>query len=220
VRAVDQAGAFVEARDEYFFDAERLDASAREHDVGDGIERADFVERDFFRRDAVDFSLGNRDALENGERVFFYKIGEVAFLDERADFRVVASVFVMMVLVFVVVLVLVFVFIVIVTAAFFAVLVMMFMPVLVRVLMFMAVMMMLLVVLVFVLVLFVRVRRALVDTEFYALDILALLALEVHVKVADVELGEFPLERGGFHAEVGERADGHVAADAADAVEE
>jgi hypothetical protein len=119
-----------------------------------------------------------------------------------------------------VVMMLVFVFIVIVAAAFFAVSVVMFMPVLVRVLIFMAVMMMLVVVLVLVLVLFVGVRRALVDTEFHAFDVLALLALEVHVKVADVELGEFPLERGGFHAEVGERADGHVAADSADAVEE
>lgn len=68
-------------------------------------------------------------------------------------------------------------------------------------------------------VLLMRVRRALVNAEFHALDPLPLLPLEVHVEVADVDLRELPLERGGFHTEVAQGADGHVAADAGKTVE-
>ena len=70
------------------------------------------------------------------------------------------------------------------------------------------------------LVLRVRVRGAFVDTEFHAFDVLPLLPFEVHVKVADLQLGKLPLESGRLHAEIDERADRHVAADAGDAVEE
>ncbi len=70
-----------------------------------------------------------------------------------------------------------------------------------------------------VVMLIVGVRRALVDAELHALDAVALLALEVHVEVADVHLRELPLERGGLHTEVAKSADGHVAADAGKTVE-
>ena len=63
------------------------------------------------------------------------------------------------------------------------------------------------------------VRRAAVDVEFHALDVLPLRAVVVHVEVADVQLAQLPFERTGFHAEINERADHHVAADAGDAVE-
>ena len=69
------------------------------------------------------------------------------------------------------------------------------------------------------LVLVVGVGGAFVDAEFDAFDGLAQLALEVHVEVADIKLREFPFEGGGFYAEVGEGAYGHVAADAGEAVE-
>ena len=63
------------------------------------------------------------------------------------------------------------------------------------------------------------VRRAAVDVEFHALDVLPLFAVIVHVEIADVQLAQLPFERAGFHAEVNERADHHVATDAGDAVE-
>ena len=68
-------------------------------------------------------------------------------------------------------------------------------------------------------VLVVGVRRALVDPEFHAFDILPVGALEVHVELAKVHFGEFPLEGGGLHAEVAKSAHGHVATDAGKTVE-
>ena len=76
------------------------------------------------------------------------------------------------------------------------------------------------VVVVAVLVLVVGVGRAFVNTEFHAFHLLPLLAVEVHVEIAEVELGEFPLEGGWFHAEIDEGADGHVTGDAGKAIEE
>jgi hypothetical protein len=63
------------------------------------------------------------------------------------------------------------------------------------------------------------VRRAAVDVELHALDILPLRAIVMHVKVAEVQLAEFPLERARLHAEIDQRADHHVAADSGDAVQ-
>ena len=68
-------------------------------------------------------------------------------------------------------------------------------------------------------VLRVRVCRAFVDAKFHPLDALPLLPLEVHVKVADVDLAERPFQRRRLHSEVAQRAHHHVAADAGDAVE-
>ena len=90
------------------------------------------------------------------------------------------------------------------------------MPVLVLVLMFLLLVMM--PVLVFILVM--RVRRAFVDAELDPLDALALLPLEVHVKIAERELREFPFEGGRLDAEIDQCADRHVAADAGGAIEE
>jgi hypothetical protein len=70
------------------------------------------------------------------------------------------------------------------------------------------------------LILRVRVGRAFVDAKFHALDLLPLLAGEVHVEVAEVELRQLPFERGRFHTEIDQRADGHVAADPGEAIEE
>ena len=63
-------------------------------------------------------------------------------------------------------------------------------------------------------ILLVRVRRAFVDAKLHALEMVSLRPLEVHVKVAEIELRQLPFERGRFHAEIDERADRHVAADA------
>ena len=69
-------------------------------------------------------------------------------------------------------------------------------------------------------VLVVRVCRAFVDAELHAFHLLPLLALEVHVEIAEVELRELPFESRGFHAEIDEGAHGHVAGDAGKAIEE
>jgi hypothetical protein len=69
------------------------------------------------------------------------------------------------------------------------------------------------------LILVVGMGRALVNAEFHAFDVLPFFPFEVHVKGADLELGEFPLQSGWFHAEIDEGADGHVAANAGDAIE-
>jgi len=58
-----------------------------------------------------------------------------------------------------------------------------------------------------------------VNAELDPLDGLALFALEVHVKVADLQFGELPFKGGGFDAEVAESADSHVAADAGKTIE-
>lgn len=69
------------------------------------------------------------------------------------------------------------------------------------------------------LILVVRVRRALVDAELHTFDLLPLGAVEVHMEVADLQLGQFPFQSGGFHTEVAQCADHHVAADSGEAVE-
>ena len=66
----------------------------------------------------------------------------------------------------------------------------------------------------------VPVRRPVVDVKFHALDLLPLCEVVVHVEVAEIQLAQLPFERAGFHAQVNECADHHVAADAGDAVEE
>ena len=63
-------------------------------------------------------------------------------------------------------------------------------------------------------------RRAAVDVEFHAFDVLPLCPVMVHVEIADVQLAQLPFERAGFHAEIDECTDHHVATDAGDAVEE
>ena len=200
-----------------FLDAEFLDAHAGQHDVRDGIERPDLVEADGFHRRAVDFRLGFCDAAKNAQRVFLDEVREVTRLQQRADFDVGAAMGMLaavIVLMFMGVLMLMFMLMLV------GVLMFMFMPVFVGMLMLMLMGVgMNLAVLIGVLVLFVGVRAARVDAEFHSLDVLALLALEVHVKIPDVQLGKLPLERGRLHSQVAERADGHVAADARKAVE-
>lgn len=67
----------------------------------------------------------------------------------------------------------------------------------------------------FVLVIAVmRVCCACVDAEFHPFNFAAFLAVKVHVKIPEIELGEFPFQSRGFDSEVTERADRHVAADA------
>ena len=149
----------------------------------------------------MDFPLGHRDALEDREGVLFHERREIAPPDERANFRVAAAVrvFVGMVMLLLMALVRVFVLVMFVTVGMRVRAVFRVPRSAFRVFL---------------------VRFSLVDAELHALDALPLLALEVHVEVAEVELRQLPFERGGLHAEVAQRTDSHVAADAGDAVEE
>ena len=67
-------------------------------------------------------------------------------------------------------------------------------------------------------VLLVPVGCPFMDSELHTFDSLPLLALEVHVEIPKLKLGEFPLEGGRFDAEVAKRTNGHVAADAGNTV--
>ena len=51
-------------------------------------------------------------------------------------------------------------------------------------------------------VLVVGVRRAFVNAELHPFHLLPLLAVEVHMEIAEVELGELPFEGGGLDAEI------------------
>lgn len=236
------------------------------------------MKSDLLWRFAMDFSFGDSHPVEDGNGVFFYKFGEIALLDERADLRktpavgvrvaffsvrmfVAVAVFTMfvMAMVMTVFVRLLAVLVNVTMAAFFSVLVVMaavvgmlvpgvpvtlmgvllmdmavfffvlvivaavvgmFMP-RVRVI-FMRVLMAVVMAAIAVAaidILLVSMGRPFVNAEFDPLDGLALFALEVHVKVTDLQLGELPFEGGGFDAEVAERADSHVAADAGKTIE-
>jgi ABC-type multidrug transport system fused ATPase/permease subunit len=175
------------------------------------------MEGDLTGRHTVDFSLGDRNSLKNAERVFFYEIGKSAFFDERPNLSVGASMRMDMALVFMAVL-LVLMFLLVSVAVF-----MMFVAAIailtVRMLVAVVVMAFLMtMILLLVFILIVGVRCPLMDAELYALDSLAQLSFEMHVELAEVEFGKFPLECGGVHSKIGERADGHVAADTGDAI--
>ncbi|MDB6173251.1 MAG: hypothetical protein JWL59_2562 [Chthoniobacteraceae bacterium] len=57
------------------------------------------------------------------------------------------------------------------------------------------------------------------NAELDSFDALALLALEMHVEIADLQFGEFPLKSGRFDSQVAQGSHGHVAADTGKAVE-
>jgi hypothetical protein len=81
------------------------------------------------------------------------------------------------------------------------------------------VMMMFVFVLVMPFALTLFMRGTLVDAELHSFDLVSLRTVEVHVEIAEIELRQLPFERGRFHAEIDQRADGHVAADAGTAIE-
>jgi hypothetical protein len=73
VRAVDDAAAVMQAGDEDLFHAKRLDPDASAYDIRDGIQRSDFVKLHVCRGLPVDLSFGDRDPLEDAERMFFHE---------------------------------------------------------------------------------------------------------------------------------------------------
>ncbi len=284
VRAFHGAGAIVQGGDENFFHAEELETDADADDVGDGIQRTDFVKLHVFRRLAMDSALRDRDTLEDGERMLFDEVRKLAVLDQFPNLAVAATVRVVAMVVMMVfhlgavtVIVLVamrmgvfvrvrmFFMAVLVLMMFLAVLMLVPVPVFMRmrvtvlvlmglmgmtmlvfmlmsgrvaVLMFMLVRVFVsmivvvvmaaaaIVVMMFVTVLVVvrfvligRVGGPFMNPKLYAFDILPLLPVEMHVKVAEIELRELPFKGGRPNAEIDERTDGHVAADAGKTIE-
>jgi hypothetical protein len=249
VRALHGTVSIVQAAAKDFLHAECFNPHAGQDDVGDAIEGADFVEMDCLGCLTVDFAFGHCDAVKDRDGPLFHEVGEFTAFDHRADFGVGATllmvvmmtmlmlvpvvivimvmirmrviVFLMLMIVVVVAAVpmfsmLVFVMVLMLVAVFMRVLVGVRMPVFVAVTVFLF---LIVVMPAAVAVVMFRVRGAAMDVELHALDILPLGAVVVHVKVSEVQLAQFPFQRAGFHAEVDQGTDHHVAADSGNAVE-
>ena len=70
--------------------AQHLQPNARAHDVHDRIHRAHLMEVHRLGGQAVNFALGGRDPLKNGDGFFLDPIGERARGDELLDLREIA----------------------------------------------------------------------------------------------------------------------------------
>jgi hypothetical protein len=249
MRAFHGAVSVVQAAAKDFLHTERFNSHASQDDVGDAIERADFVEMDCLGCLTVDFAFGHGDAVKDRDGPLFHEVGEFTAFDHRANLGVGATllmVVMMAVLMLVPVVIMIMVMIrmrVIVFLMLMIVVVVAAVPmfpgfVLVMVLMRVAVFVLVLVgvgmpvfvaVTVFLFFFMVMpaavavgmflVRGAAMDIELHALDILPLGAVVVHVKVSEVQFAQFPFQRAGFHAEVDQGTDHHVAADSGNAVE-
>jgi len=191
----------------------------------------------------VDFAFGDCDAMEDADSVLFHKGRQLAGFDELADILKSVAVIVVMIAALVIMVVvtvsvgvfgmrIVVFFISVIMAAAVVVFVLMLMGVgLFGVAVFVGMGLSVIVIAALVLLLsfvgmsvgvfmlmvvlaVVCVGEAVVDIEFHAFDLLPLCALVVHVKLAELQLVEFPFECAGFDAEIDECADSHVAADA------
>jgi hypothetical protein len=175
----------------------------------------------------MDFSFGLRDPLEDADRVALYEFRKVACLDQAPDFPIPAPVVVMFVVLLRVmmamVVLIVAVFMMVMFVAFVLVLVaFVFMP-MALVLVVMMIMVLLVVavlpMVMLLLILIVGMGGAFMDGKLHPLDILPHLALPMGVEIADLEFAQFPLEGGGFHPQVAQGADGHIATDAGETIE-
>jgi hypothetical protein len=71
-----------------------------------------------------------------------------------------------------------------------------------------------------ILPIFFPMNVAFVNGETHPFDLLPPRALEVHVKRADINLRQFPFQRGRFYSQIAQRANRHVSADPGKAIEE
>jgi hypothetical protein len=147
----------------------------------------------------VDFSLGHGDALENGNGFFLHPRREFAFADKFFDVGKVAAIFVGMGVV----------------RGAWCVIVRMSVVVM---MMFVTVFMRAVVAIVTVFVVLVVFVRE-VHVELDAGDALPLLLADVQMEAVEFELLDLAREFVRVHAEVEQRADEHIAADAAEDVE-
>ena len=82
VGALDESPAFMKCGNMQHCDTERFKADTGANDVGDGIQRTDFMEMYFLRRHAMDLPLGHCNALEDGGGMLLYERGKLAGIDE------------------------------------------------------------------------------------------------------------------------------------------
>ena len=85
VLGVDRAAADIDGGRMDLADIEEIERHAGAHDVGDGIDRADFVEVNFFDRHAVHPGFGVAQAPKHIRRILFGAIGERRFVDHRQN---------------------------------------------------------------------------------------------------------------------------------------
>jgi len=153
------------------------------------------------RGHAVNLALRFGDSLENAQRVLFDERRDFTCFDQGANLPVAAAMRVVMS-----VAVIVFGFVMMMRMRALSVFMLMPMPMSVFMLMLM-------------LALLVRMHRTLVDGKPHSFHALPFLPLEVHVKISDVQLREFPFQGGRFDTEIAQRADGHVTADPGETIE-
>jgi hypothetical protein len=206
VSAFDRSVAIVQRRRKDFRNAERLETNACHDDIGDGIEGAHFMKVNVIGGLAVNLPFRNGDAAENSEGVLLYEWRKFAAFKHCSNVSV-GSVF-MFVTMFVATALLVrmleFIPVVVIAAltTFVFVLVVMMMvvviilAVLVLVLVMPMLLLMVMVVMIvrmgmrfFVLVLLRAMNGTFVNCKPHALDLLPLGAIEMHVKLADGQLG-------------------------------
>jgi len=234
VRTLDPAVSFLKLGGVDGLDSESLDRNTGAYHVSDRVQSANFVKENLFRSGTVNFCLSYGDPVKDGQRTFFDKRGQLAAFNQGANMGVLALGR-MSVAVFVRVGVAMFVVMGMATAFVF---VRMNVWLLVAGVLSVSVSVVFLMVttvpLVFGVLMFVGglgylgamivVTRfdmggPFMNAEFHSFDFAPLLPVEMHVKIPQVQFGEFPFQGGRFDAEVAESPNGHVTADAGEAVE-
>jgi hypothetical protein len=196
----------VQCRSENFFDAELLETGARTDNISDRIERADLMKMHLVRRKPMDapFRFGN--TRKDAARVRFDKRGQRAFLEESPNLPITPALFMMrMVLIMMVVVVMSMVSML---SMFTVVISMVSMLVMVMV----RVLLVLLMPMLFM-------RRSGMNTKMHARHLTAAALIEMHMKIAEPQLREFPLECRRIYPEITQRANGHVTADTGETIE-
>src|SRR5690349_20699879 len=85
--AFNKAGAFDYGTRQDARFAQHFQSDGSSDDVHDGIHRANFVKMNLLRRQAMDLSLGDGEALKNGDGFLLYPIGKATGRDQLVDFR-------------------------------------------------------------------------------------------------------------------------------------
>lgn len=71
--AIDPAASFMHRRDIDLLNTERLEARACADDIGDRIQRSNFVEMNVINRHSVDFPFGFRDPVKDAQGMLLHK---------------------------------------------------------------------------------------------------------------------------------------------------
>ena len=85
MRAIDPADAFNDRTCQHARFAQQLQSNTGADDINNRIDRADFMEMHFFRRQAMNFSFGDGDAIKDRERFLLHPGGKCALGNQFAD---------------------------------------------------------------------------------------------------------------------------------------